>query len=333
MNPSLYVGGQYSSSPLRHRSVNKETFRQLLEKQGRNLSTNALEADIYIAIDHAENDQKLLSERQKLRKFSILYRSEPSCVLPIAYEPRISALYNSMISFGKSENLSDGIHWPQYFPGVELPEWRGCDRLPRAVLINANKLNLNHSELYSLRRKSIKWIKEIDLFGENWNSKFKDRLKALAIEVMKDPFAHLSSVVSHSKYWFTRWPITESPTDKLAVMQSYKFSVVIENEVSYLSEKLFDAFFAGCIPVYVGPDVTHFNIPKELVIQCEPTVASLIEGIEIAKQTDYVKFQLKLREWLMNETTRNSHEGMRVTNRAIERTLKDYLEFTKVDQS
>jgi hypothetical protein len=333
MNPSLYVGGQYSSSPLRHRSVNRETFRQLLQKQGRNLSTNADEADIYIAIDHAEIDKKVLSERQKLGKFSILYRSEPSCVLPTAYKPETTALYNSIISFGKSENSSDGIHWPQYFPDEDLPEWRGHDRLPRAVLINANKLNLNRSELYSLRRKSIKRIEEIDLFGENWNSKFKDRLKTLVIEVMKDPVVHLSSLLSHSKYWFTQWPITISPIDKLTVMKSYKFSIVIENEVSYLSEKLFDAFFAGCIPVYVGPEVSHFGIPKELVIQCKPTVDSLIEGLEIAKQADFENFQLKLREWLLNETTRNSHEGMRVTNRAIERTLKDYLEFTKVDQS
>jgi hypothetical protein len=317
---------------MRHRNSNTENLRQFLEKQGRNVSLDAGEADIYIAIDHVETDENLLRKRRDLKKFSILYRSEPACVLPVAYKPETIALYSSIISFGKSEVINDGMHWPQYFPAEEQLGWGIHDRLPRAALINANKLNLSPSELYSLRRESIKTIEGVDLFGENWNSNFRERIKVLAIEVMKDPIRHLVAASGHSRHWFANWPETVSPADKISIMQRYKFALVIENELSYMSEKLFDAFFAGCIPIYVGPEVTDYKVPKELIIQCKPTSQSLAEGFEIAMQTNFENYQVKLKNWLESESMKESHEGLRVTNRAIERTLNKYLEFTKVNQ-
>ena len=115
-------------------------------------------------------------------------------------------------------------------------------------------------------------------------------------------------------------------------MQRYKFALVIENELSYMSEKLFDAFFAGCIPIYIGPDIAHYGIPKGLVIQCKPTVTSLIEGFEVAKRTNFEDYQEQLEHWLKSESTKNSHEGAGVINRAIESTFKKYSEFTRANQ-
>jgi hypothetical protein len=52
-------------------------------------------------------------------------------------------------------------------------------------------------------------------------------------------------------------------------MQKYKFSVCYENATGitgYITEKIFDSFFAGCVPVYLGaPNVTDY-IPAETFI-------------------------------------------------------------------
>jgi hypothetical protein len=48
------------------------------------------------------------------------------------------------------------------------------------------------------------------------------------------------------------------------VLSKYRFSICYENAVfpGYITEKPFDCWFAGCIPVYLGaPDVTRF-IPE-----------------------------------------------------------------------
>jgi hypothetical protein len=51
-------------------------------------------------------------------------------------------------------------------------------------------------------------------------------------------------------------------------MRKYKFAFAYENAAfpGYVSEKIFDAFFAGCVPIYIGaPDVTDY-IPPETFI-------------------------------------------------------------------
>ena len=56
--------------------------------------------------------------------------------------------------------------------------------------------------------------------------------------------------------------------DKIAAMSRYRFSLCFENCIfpGYVTEKIFDCFFAGCIPVYYGaPDITDF-VPLECFV-------------------------------------------------------------------
>jgi len=55
---------------------------------------------------------------------------------------------------------------------------------------------------------------------------------------------------------------------KLATLSKYKFAICYENTrfPGYVTEKIFDCFFAGCIPVYLGaPDIGQF-VPTETFI-------------------------------------------------------------------
>lgn len=52
--------------------------------------------------------------------------------------------------------------------------------------------------------------------------------------------------------------------DKMTVLKQYKFSICFENCIfdGWITEKVIDSLFAGCVPVYLGaPDITDF-IPK-----------------------------------------------------------------------
>jgi hypothetical protein len=56
--------------------------------------------------------------------------------------------------------------------------------------------------------------------------------------------------------------------DKLATLAGYRFGLCLENAAhdGYVTEKIFDAMFAGCIPVYLGaPDIERF-VPLEAFI-------------------------------------------------------------------
>ena len=324
---SIGIGGRYGDSPMRHRNSNNETLASYLISRGLNVVVVPESADIYLAIDHTDTDRPLLEDRRKLEKFSVLFRSEPKCVLPDAYKDETEALYDAVVSFGKPAGDARSSHWPQYWLKEELFLRSVERRSEKTVMINANKLNLSKSELYTLRRKCAVEISSIDLYGESWNSNLMSRLKTLMIEVLKDSIRHLVTMRIHIRYWFKKWPETIAPINKLEILRGYKRTLVIENDRTYMSEKLFDALIAGCVPIYVGPSVADYGIPVDLVIEVEPTVMSVASGIEASKRIDFAAFQERLQAWLSLEATQQSHLGSYVMDRAIHAVYSEYKTF------
>jgi hypothetical protein len=326
---SIGIGGRYGNSPMRHRNSNTETLSSYLISRGLNVAEVQKSADIFVALDHSEGDRHLLEERKKLGKFSVLFRSEPRCVLPEAYKAKTEDLYETVISFGKPTSIERSSHWPQYWLKEELYKKSVEHRSERVAMINANKLNLSKFEMYTLRRMCALEVDSIDLYGESWNSNVISKLKTLIIEILKNPIVHLFSMRNHVRYWFRNWPETLAPSNKQEILRTYKYTLVIENDRTYMSEKLFDALIAGCIPVYVGPSVVDYGIPGDLVIQVEPTVMSVASGIEAAKRIDFMAFQERLDLWLSLETTEQNHLGPHVIDRVIGLVNADYENFKK----
>jgi hypothetical protein len=71
-----------------------------------------------------------------------------------------------------------------------------------------------------------------------------------------------------------------------------------------MSEKLFDAFVGGCIPVYVGPDLGTFDIPPTLYVSADATLESVKRGISAALEMDYVSWQNQVKNFIGDEKTR-----------------------------
>lgn len=293
---------------MRHRHYDKETLQDFLFSRGYQLNDDPFLADIYVARDHEELDLEILNRRRNANKYNLLLRSEPACVLPQAYEPDTCSLYNRVISFGKKPGI-DAYSWPQYWEDALVLRPSAERSTERASLINANKLSLFPSEMYSLRRQAISELKRLDLFGEGWNSSKLSRFKTLIIEIKKQPMIASLVKLHHARLWFRNWPRTEAPDSKFLALQRYRVNVVIENDLTYMSEKLFDAFLAGCIPVYVGPKIENYGIPEKLVFQAEPTVNSIQQSIELALEINHSQFMIDVASWLALESTKKQHDG------------------------
>jgi hypothetical protein len=87
--------------------------------------------------------------------------------------------------------------------------------------------------------------------------------------------------------------------DKLAFDRSHKFSIVCENasHSGYTTEKLVQAFAAGCIPIYWGdPAVSKVFNPKAFInVQEFPTTEALVEHVKKIDADDALYEQM-LRE-------------------------------------
>jgi hypothetical protein len=60
-----------------------------------------------------------------------------------------------------------------------------------------------------------------------------------------------------------------SVVNKFQVLLNSRYHLIVENSTTTITEKLFDAVWAGCIPIYVGPSLTEFKLPNNLAIEVD----------------------------------------------------------------
>lgn len=147
------------------------------------------------------------------------------------------------------------------------------NRFHKIVMIQANKFSLIKGENYSLRRALVTRSKlgqdHIDTYGTGWQRfPFKDFAKSvlkllrnLDMGISKNGVCKLSTSTANAR---------GTTKNKIETLKKYKISIVIENHSSYVSEKLFDSLNAGCVTVYVGPQLDNFGLNNKMVIQVEP---------------------------------------------------------------
>lgn len=243
------------------------------------------------------------AQGQSPHRPKVLIRTEPSVVSPYSYNPKFLAAFDLVLSMGTIEPLSGQVMgWPQEFgqrDNFSLTKF--SDRLDRAVQVSGDKISFVAGELYSLRRQTNLAIPDLVLLGSGWGRgihvkglrAIKELLTALMERVDLSPSATRNFFRRPQNYL----GIVENKLDSIS---SFKYSLVIENQATYVSEKVFDALFAGCIPIYVGPELKKFGFPPGLVIEVEPNISSIREGMASARGTDATKWE-RLRLDFLND--------------------------------
>jgi hypothetical protein len=157
-------------------------------------------------------------------------------------------------------------------------------------------------ELYTLRRITAQKSSEIDVWGFDWDMPWFRRATK-AFEELLIPLKHGFGIKpSAIKGWFkTPLSLKGTSEDKLSTLASYKYSLVIENSIEYMSEKLFDSLFAGTFPVYVGPNPVDFGIPEMFAIHAKPDIDSIMRAIEQARKVDLDLWRASVLDWLKSD--------------------------------
>ncbi len=144
------------------------------------------------------------------------------------------------------------FYWFQMESNIIEKLWKNKSRR-FLTIINANKKPQNrYMELYSERIKAIVYfskLNEIDLYGPGW-----DR------------------IILFTSYLINRRTILRAyrgtVESKYEALSKYNFAITYENMIlpGYMTEKIFDCFFVGAIPIYLGaPDIEKY-IPRECFI-------------------------------------------------------------------
>jgi alpha(1,3/1,4) fucosyltransferase len=172
-----------------------------------------------------------------------------------------------------------------------------------AITGNKAVLHKSKSELYTQRIKTFLWFEnnypnDFDLYGVGWGNPplypgYLNKIKNLIFGYLPHRLKSNFSLKSYVG------PIE----NKSVVLSKYKFSIVYENVSSlngYIGEKIFDCFFAGCIPVYWGAENITSYIPAECFIDRRDfdTHESLYAHLRSINEHQYLQYQLEIKKYI-----------------------------------
>jgi len=170
------------------------------------------------------------------------------------------------------------------------------------TLISANKIVNHEFELYSERVNSIKWFEanaphDFDLYGKGWSKTVsKNKMLKKTIKIM--PFLN--------RFGYKYSSYKGSVDSKFTTLMNYKFAICYENGrelPGYITEKIFDCFFAGCVPVYWGaPNVTD-HIPADCFIDRRDfnSTAEVYEFITNISAQEHAKYIENINQFLSSD--------------------------------
>ncbi len=305
-NPPIFVAGINAVTP--EVPGSGQNFVNRFIAHGFNVTLNPDSAEYFVCIDHSPSDLRSARRMGITRERSVLIRNEPTVVCPENRDSVVRKEYSLIIDMGRPSSVSKNtLPWPQQWTSVASERVNSSNRKNRVVLINSNKISFLPGELYSLRRASLAKLDSIDLFGQGWNMSFGEKLKHYLSNLLIALKSGQLPCFSGGRYFFRNYYTWKgAPADKHEIAKSYKFALVIENSKEFITEKLFDSFFSGCIPVYVGPKLEEFEIPNTLYVQAEDNLNSIELAIESAKQIDYIKWGVIKDEWLSRVNVRDA---------------------------
>lgn len=271
--------------------------------------------DVVVAVDWDPKCKKVILKANRLGIPTVLVKNEPKVVSPGNGNPRIDSLFTMVIPVGRPHPILQ-FNWPQSW---NLDYFEQAERIDRVCAVSANKYSFVEGENYTLRARTYNEIDSIDVFGFGWDrSQVKNMLK-LAKELQIAIASRQLSGSLGSLGAFALRPLNYlGKTDnKLETISQYRVSLVIENSAEFMSEKLFDAFLAGSMPVYVGPPLKSFGIPSSLAFEASPSVESIESAISDARSVDFNGWKKAVRTWLDRPDTRRAWDAKFVFGDAL----------------
>jgi len=166
--------------------------------------------------------------------------------------------------------------WPQSFDAVHDQLWSRQDHRKFLVMMNANKLpRLTVNELYTARLQAVQFFEqfgEVDVYGRNWGgmpTRVGKTRTPFALRNLAPPLWRLKQRLWPNPLYSAAARASRGPAaSKSSTIAHYRFALCFENSMlkGWITEKIFDCFFAGTVPVYWGaPDILDW-VPAECFI-------------------------------------------------------------------
>ncbi len=296
-----------------HRDDIYDRFIKLKEeftKYDYDLSTddinNIEDSDIII---YSSNMPNKLPKKEDINK-SYIILSESAFIKPENYNKDKHKYFNKIFTW--ADDLVDNkkyfkLNYAHKFPKNINKNLSKKENLCMLISANKNPPHTQENDLYSQRREAIRWfeknhIDEFDLYGVGWD---KYRFSGPKIIRAFNRVPYLPQFFAKLKNQI--YPSYKGMVDnKKEVMEKYKFSICYENAkdiTGYITEKIFDSFFAGCVPIYWGANNITDHVPKDCFVDKRDfsNYEELYEFIANISDEEYMGYLINIENYLNSE--------------------------------
>ncbi|MBY0380180.1 MAG: hypothetical protein K2P99_07265 [Burkholderiales bacterium] len=269
---------------------------------GYNLSTydiNKLEESELVFYFEINNEVKLPSSAEEINK-AYLFIWECQIITPNIYDLTLHDYFNKIFTF--RDDLVDNHRYFKINYSFDIPkklDFNLKDTNKLCTLVAGHKRSHHHLELYSKRIEAIRWFElnapnDFDLYGRGWDKYVSSNRVMRKLSKESRLLNYLFSKLLFKPYKSYKGELV----NKVDKLKEYKFCICYENArdmPGYITEKIFHAFFAGCVPIYWGANnITDF-IPSNCFID-KKQFRSYNELYHYIKEMSHIKYE----EYLCN---------------------------------
>ena len=263
------------------------------------------EVDFFVFVDFPVLSNLIVKKALKTHKPKILIIEEGPLIHPNNWKIDNHLMFDYIFTW--NDEFVDNIKYFKF--NLHFVDKMTSDisfREKMCVLIARNKKAYGKSELYTLRRNLIRFFEkkhpeDFDLFGEGWD-----------LFYFPSNFPILKLFNGTKLFWFRskireKFPSWKGPLkNKIDILKKYRFSITFENSFGpkgYISEKIWDSFTAGTIPVYLGAPNICNSIPKNCFIDFRDfkSFEELYDYMSNMKEKEYFKFLNNINSFLNDQ--------------------------------
>jgi len=277
--------------------------------------------NVYVSMGITDN-YRILAQRRGVI-LSAFFALECPIVEPTLYKElaNVQRYFKRIFSFSDGESLKyflrcplqcQQFHIPQSFDSVHEGIWSQENR-KFLVMINANKRpKVYWQELYTERLRAVEYfsnIGKIDLYGVGWDGPTYKLGKTFVPATIR----RIQRRIIHQWHRISPDPLLSAARrvyrgialSKAETLGKYTFALCFENMIlkGWITEKIFDCFFAGTIPIYWGaPDISEY-IPEDCFIDKRefPTYEALMVFLNSLSKKDIANYKKNARDYLASE--------------------------------
>lgn len=175
-----------------------------------------------------------------------------------------------------------------------------------SCLINSNKIfpfNLE-TDLYLERLKVIRWYEknspeDFHLYGMGWD-------KPIRAYTTKDKVCRRIQRLRTQLFGYRPFPSFRGEINaKSEILSKTKFAYCFENVSElpdYITEKIFDCFFSGCVPIYWGSETIKDHIPSTCFINRRDfkNTDEVHRYLKSISEKEYSEYQENIKKYLLS---------------------------------